>query len=76
MSDVPNPKSLEEVVIDYTNWKGERQHRRIRPHYTIFTRMPPYHPGRGWLLCALDLDKNAMRFFAMKNIHSWTEPNA
>lgn len=76
---MPNPNaakhSLEEVVIDYTNWKGERRNRRIRPHHMMFTRTK-YHPERGWILIALDIEKGEMREFACRNIHSWKEPQS
>ena len=62
-----------EVIIDYTNWKGERRNRRIIPHYPIYTRLPPYYPDRQWLLFALDVEKGEMRHFSFQRIHSWTE---
>lgn len=58
------------VTIDYTNWKGERSERRIRP-VDIMWGNNKYHPEEQWLLYAWDLDKQAYRTFAMKDIHSW-----
>lgn len=61
----------ETVVIDYTNYRGERGLRRIWPlawHFGI----NKYHSGPPqWFVVAIDLDKGALRVFAMKDIHSW-----
>lgn len=58
------------VEIDYTNWKNERSVRRIVP-INVYFGSNQYHPEQQWLLEATDLDKNAPRTFAMKDIHSW-----
>ncbi len=58
------------VIIDYTNWRGERGLRRILP-IEVFFGINEFHPGEQWLLKAIDLDKNVERVFAMKDIHSW-----
>lgn len=58
------------VVIDYTNWKGERGKRTITPHI-MFWGSTNYHPDNQWLLNAFDEEKQAERTFAMKDIHSW-----
>jgi predicted DNA-binding transcriptional regulator YafY len=63
-----NPRK--EVVIDYTNWRGERSKRRIRPHQIVFENNE-WHPETQWLLEAADLEKGEMRTFALANIHSW-----
>lgn len=62
------------VVIDYTNWKGERSLRRINPVALLFTSNE-FHPEEQWLLLADDLDKNARRWFAMKDVHMWAAEN-
>lgn len=59
------------VEIDYTNWKGERSIRKIVPRQ-LFEGKNEWHPELQWLVLALDLDKQADRNFAMKDIHSWT----
>ena len=62
----------EAVEIDYTNWRGERLRRHIRPLRIIFENNE-WHPETQWLLEAEDLDKaKALRTFALANIHSWT----
>lgn len=60
----------ETVTIDYTNWRGERGARLIYPLAIRFENNE-WHPESQWLLEAVDLEKNEIRTFAMKNIHSW-----
>lgn len=62
----------EAVTIDYTNWRGERSKRLIRPVRIEFTENE-FHQGRQWLLFAVDLDKQLPRTFALSKIHSWSE---
>lgn len=59
-----------EVAIDYTNYRGERSLRRVLP-LGIFWGANEWHPEEQWLLSAMDLEKNAARIFAVKDIHSW-----
>ena len=58
------------VVIDYTNWKGNRATRKVIPDEVYFGESE-YHDGRQWLLKAFDLNKREWRTFTMKDIHSW-----
>lgn len=60
-----------DVEIDYTNWKGERSLRRIRPTCLAWSFGNDWHPDPQFVLVALDLDKNQERTFAMSGIHSW-----
>jgi hypothetical protein len=60
-----------EVIIDYTNYRGERAKRRIKPIGSMVFIHNEWHPEQQWLMLALDVEKNEKRFFAMKNIHSW-----
>lgn len=66
------------VVIDYTNWRGERRERLIRP-VDINFRSTYWHPDPQWLLHAIDVEKaragdvDADRDFALTGIHSWRE---
>lgn len=62
--------SVHHVVIDYTNHRGERAERRIRPLEVKF-KTTEWHPEPQWLLRAFDIDKQELREFAMKDIHSW-----
>lgn len=60
----------EDVIIDYTNWKGERRERRITPKAILFMSNQ-WHPEDQWMLYAWDIGQEDFRFFAMKDIHSW-----
>lgn len=59
-----------EVLIDYTNWRGERSTRRIIPLSIAFENNE-WHPESQWLLEAVDVEKGDVRTFAMQNIHCW-----
>lgn len=58
------------VVIDYTNWRGERSTRTIIPQELIYSSNN-YHPEPQYLLVAWDVEKDAERTFAFNDIHSW-----
>lgn len=58
------------VWIDYTNFRGKRSVRRIKP-LTISFEKNEWHPETQWLLEAVDLERGEMRTFALKNIHAW-----
>lgn len=58
------------VVIDYTNFRGERALRTITPADIDFFSNE-WHPEPQWLLIAFDHEKQADRTFAMKDIHAW-----
>lgn len=67
-----NEKVNEKAVkIVYTNWRGETGVRRIIPKGIKFGANE-WHPEPQWLLEALDIEKNADRAFALKDIHHWT----
>ena len=59
------------VDIDYTNWRGERGIRMIRP-LRIEWASNQWHPEPQWLLIAHDAKTNSDRTFAMQNIHSFS----
>lgn len=70
------------VVIDYTNWKGHRRKRPVRPVAFVFGVNEKYHPRKQWLMEAVDLEDNhtevsetdakpSTKMFAMANIHGW-----
>jgi predicted DNA-binding transcriptional regulator YafY len=59
-----------EVKITYKNWQGEISTRRILP-ISISCTSNEWHPEEQWLLKAYDLDKDATRSFAMKDIQHW-----
>jgi predicted DNA-binding transcriptional regulator YafY len=60
-----------EVIIDYTNYRGERAKRRIKPIGSMIFTHNEWHPDQQWLMLALDVERGEKRFFAMKSIHSW-----
>lgn len=60
------------VTIDYTNWRGERAERYIRP-IRVEWGSNEWHPNPQWLLIAHDAEKNAERAFALSGIHSWRQ---
>ena len=60
------------VVIDYTNYRGERSKREIIPVFqSLRFSKNEWHTDVQWLMDAFDVEKNAWRTFAMKDIHSW-----
>lgn len=61
----------EGVIIDYTNWRGERALRLIVP-IRVYWGSNDWHKDPQWLLDADDVEKAATRTFAMKDIHSWS----
>lgn len=58
------------VRIVYTNYKGVTAIRRILPE-KIYFGSNEWHPAPQWLLDAIDLDKEAPRTFAIKDIRAW-----
>lgn len=59
------------VLLDYTNYRGERGTRRVVPQRVWFGATS-WHPQDGWLLEAYDVEKQAQRDFALSCIHSMT----
>lgn len=59
------------VEIDYTNYRGERSVRTIRP-MRLFFGMNKWHAHDQWLLEAVEEGKG-VRYFAMKDVHSWRQ---
>jgi len=60
-----------EVTILYTNYKGETALRKIIPTGKIWFGSTEWHPDEQWLLDAHDVEKGALRNFAMKDIKEW-----
>ena len=61
-----------DVEIDYTNHRGERRKRSIRP-IKLTWGLSEWHEGSQWILLAHCFEKNAPREFAMASIHSWRQ---
>lgn len=57
-----------EVILDYTNWKGERRLRRVLPR-ELWYGVTNYHREPQWFIRGVDLEKNAVRDFALRDIH-------
>ena len=70
---MPNPKFI--VEIDYVNWKGERAKRLIVPGRVHFG-VTEWHPEEQYLLDAHDVEKDAQRTFALKDIGTGWKPVA
>ena len=60
----------EEIKILYTNYRGETRVRKIIPKEIQFLSTK-WHPEKQWCIIAHDVDKNAERTFACKDIQSW-----
>lgn len=60
----------EVVAIRYTNYRGETAVRRIVP-IAIWFGSTQWHPSPQWLLEAFDLDRDAERAFAVKDVLEW-----
>lgn len=58
------------VKILYTNWKGITSYRNIVPKSVEF-KSTEWHPEEQWILNAFDVDKQADRAFALKDIKEW-----
>lgn len=55
------------LVFEYRNYRGEVSIRQVQPMRVYFGNTE-WHPESQWLLEAADLEKNAVRDFAMKDI--------
>lgn len=58
------------VTIVYTNYKGITSVRDLLP-IKIFFGSNEWHKEDQWLMEAVDIEKNAQRTFAMKDIRTW-----
>ncbi len=59
------------LVFGYTNHRGEFGTRRVIPQRLYFGATA-WHPEPQWLLEAQDLDKDAVRVFAFKDMASFS----
>lgn len=64
------PANQPAVRIVYTNYRGETAIRLIVPE-RIHHGATEWHPEPQWLLDAFDVEKDATRSFAMKDIRAW-----
>jgi predicted DNA-binding transcriptional regulator YafY len=68
-------EAAREVKILYVNYRGEKGWRRIQP-LNIWFGSTEWHPRKQWLMDAIDLEKEAARSFALKDIQVWEEAEA
>jgi hypothetical protein len=61
---------MAEVILDYTNHRGERSLRKVDAQ-AIRRGISPYHEGEQLLVEAFDLDKGLDRTFALRDVHRW-----
>ena len=61
------PEIKEALEFTYRNWRGEISRRRVVP-ITVRWDSTEWHPEPQWLLQAYDLDRTAIRDFAMKDM--------
>ena len=61
----------QKVKILYKNWKGVTSYRNIVPKSVEF-KATEWHPEEQWILNAFDIDKQADRAFALKDIKEWS----
>lgn len=66
----PLPATNASVLIDYTNWKGQRRKRLITPQ-SLSQTSSAQHPVKQWLVKAMCHEDHRLKYFAMANIHSW-----
>jgi len=59
------------VKVRYTNYRDETALRIIVPQ-RIFWGSNEYHQDEQWLLEVLDVEKNAPRVYALKDISEWS----
>ncbi len=59
------------VRVVYTNWRGETAERTIVP-IEIYWGSTEWHPEEQWLLKVWDVERNAERSYAVKDIKKWS----
>ena len=55
------------ITFGYTNWRGETRTRTAEPTDVWFGRTE-WHPEPQWFMSAADVEKDAMRDFAMRDM--------
>lgn len=58
------------VIVDYTNWRGERRRRPIVPVQVCFGTSQ-YHLGEQWFLLVFDCEDGALKDFALSGFHGF-----
>ena len=68
--NLKNEKPKKTIKLRYLNYKGEIAWRHVLPIRIRFGNSK-WHGESLWLLKAFDLDRNAEREFALKDIQDW-----
>ena len=63
---LPRPPSSEPIAFGYTNYRGEQATRRAIP-VRLYWGKTEYHREEQWLFEAYDVEKHAMRDFALRD---------
>jgi hypothetical protein len=63
------PKSTAAATITYKNWRGEVASRTIVPD-SVWYGVTQWHPKPQWFLRAIDIERQALRDFAIEDIVS------
>jgi hypothetical protein len=61
----------QDLIFDYVNWRGVKSKRRVRTE-KIYWGSTEYHKEPQWIMLAFDIDKQAYREFAMKDMFNVT----
>ncbi len=67
---IPASRLNNPIKVQYTNYRGETAVRTIVPLSFEFGRTD-YHPHEQWLVKVWDVDRNAERLYALKDISKW-----
>lgn len=60
------------VTFEYTNWKGARKLRTVKPERIVFG-ITPHISKSEWLLEGLDVEKGEKRLFVLKHIQRFAD---
>lgn len=60
------------VKMIYTNYRGETNIRLVIPERVWFGTSD-HHEGQQWFLDAVDVEKEAVRSFALKDVRCWLD---
>ncbi|CAN5193309.1 hypothetical protein BH09DEP1_BH09DEP1_4960 [soil metagenome] len=58
------------IKVEYTNYRGEKGIRTIVP-ISFYVGTTEYHPQEQWLVKLWDVDRQAERIYALKEITRW-----
>ena len=60
------------VTFEYTNWKGARKLRTVKPERIVFGKTP-HISNPEWLLEGIDVEKGEKRLFVLKHIQRFAD---